>query len=150
MELTLKCISFCWRGWQKLKSAALDVTTMVTNYSDMQTPEGRNSKGQGSNRGPRGGDVYYDYTCLLLGQWSAPPETQEWCTIVQLTCNRLVLGGVCNNLFIVIPMIISSYKSYFRAPKSLKSHIYQLWTKVVSELISYSQIFCKCSWFLVF
>ena len=50
---------------------------------------------------------------------------------------------------IIIPYLIStsSYKSYYRDPKSLNSHVYQPWTKVVSEPISYSQIFCKCSWY---
>ena len=46
-----------------------------------------------------------------------------------------------------MPPPYAVYKSYYRDPKSLNSHVYQPWTKVVSEPISYSQIFCKCSWY---
>ena len=35
----------------------------------------------------------------------------------------------------------------FRDPKSINSHVYLPWDKIVTEPLSLSRIFCKCSWY---
>ena len=82
------------------------------------------------------GFMLTDWSCVVC-TYSISSKFQSW-LITSLNSNRSQYKSY-------IWSLSRDPKSSFRDPKSINSHVYLPWTKVVSEPTSYSKIFCKCS-----